>query len=141
MIRKYRPTDDDAIVDVWFQAASLAHPFVPQEFMESEKKNTREIYLPNTDTWVYLEQDEVVGFIAMMGNEVGAIFLLPSFHGKGIGTKLMNHVAQFHEILEVEVFEKNSIGRAFYERYGFEFIKKHVHDATGEVLLRLRYSS
>lgn len=141
MIRKYQPADEDAVVEVWFQAASLAHPFVPAEFMESEEKNTREIYLPNTETWVYVEEDKVVGFIAMMGNEVGAIFLLPSFHGKGIGTKLMNHVAQFHEILEVEVFEKNSIGRAFYAKYGFEFIKKHVHSVTGEVLLRLRYSS
>ena len=139
MIRKYNPIDTDTIVNVFYQASLLAHPFLKSDFIEKEKKNIREIYLPNTETWVYFDQEKVVGFIAMMGNEVGAIFLLPEYHGKGIGSQLMNHVAQLHKTLEVDVFEKNSIGRAFYERYGFVFLEKHLHEETGEMLLRLRF--
>lgn len=139
MIRKYRQTDTEPIIDVWFEASSLAHPFLDAAFMEKERHNTREIYLPNTDTWVYEVDELVVGFIAMMGNEVGAIFLKPEYHGQGIGAKLMNHVVQMHEILEVEVFERNTIGRAFYDKYGFKLIKEHIHEETKFKLLRLRF--
>ncbi len=140
MIRKYQAKDIEELLDVWLQASSLAHPFLTEAFFEKEKKNIREIYIPNTITWVYEFEEKVIGFIAMIGNEVGAIFLKPKFHGLGIGAKLMNHVTQFHDELEVEVFEKNAVGRAFYDKYGFKFMKKHRHQETGFELLRLKYS-
>ncbi len=141
MIRKYQEKDIEELLDVWFLSSSLAHPFLDAAFMEKERKNTRKIYIPNTKTWVYENKKKVVGFIAMMGNEVGAIFVKPTFHGKGIGTKLMNHVAQLHEELEVEVFEENTIGRKFYKKYGFELIKEHVHEETNNNLFRLKFKN
>lgn len=140
MIRKYRETDIEEILDIWFQASLLAHPFLDSAFMKKEKKNIREIYIPNTETWVFEEDGHVAGFIAMMGNEVGAIFVRPDHHAHGIGTKLMNYAAQFHEELEVEVFEKNIIGRAFYDKYGFKLVKEHVHEETNCSLLRMKFS-
>ena len=50
----------------------------------------------------------------------------------------MNFVIEFHNELEVEVFERNKIGRAFYDKYGFTLIKKFTHDESGEKVLRLR---
>lgn len=140
MIRKYKTADTEAILDVWYKSTTLAHAFMTEEFKAKERNNIREIYLPNTETWVYEMEGNVVGFISMIKNEVGAIFLLPEFHGNGIGKKLMDTVAEIHKTLEVEVYEKNKIGRDFYERYGFVFMKKHVHEETGEVLLRLKYN-
>ena len=139
MIRKYQVSDTETIINVWLEASELAHPFLSEAFIEKEKENIRKVYLPNTETWVYQLSDEVVGFISMIGNEVGAIFLKPAFHGRGIGLQLMNQVAQLHDTLEVEVFEKNEIGRAFYKKYGFKEIKKHIHEETGFKLLRLKF--
>ena len=139
MIRKYRKTDIEQILDIWFQASSLAHPFLEADFMEKEKVNVREIYLLNTETWVYAEGNFLLGFISMMGNEVGALFVRPEFHGQGIGTGLMDYVALIHNELEVEVFEKNAIGRAFYDKYGFELLEKHTHEETGFDLLRMMF--
>ena len=51
----------------------------------------------------------------------------------------MNYVSEFHEKLEVEVFEKNEIGRAFYKKYGFKLIKEFTHEESGEKVLRLRF--
>ncbi len=140
MIRPYQSTDDDEIVDVWFTASSLAHPFLSADFMAQEKMNVRNIYLPNTNTWVYVKNGKIVGFISMIGNEVGAIFLEPTFHGQGIGKAMMDWVAKRYETLEVEVFKDNKIGRAFYDRYGFQFLKEYFHEATKAIVLRLKYS-
>ncbi len=139
MIRKQRESDTEQILDIWFQASSLAHPFLDSDFMEKEKISVREIYLPNTETWVYAEGAFLLGFISMMGNEVGALFVKPDCQGRGIGTGLMDHVAFLHEELEVEVFKKNTIGRAFYDKYGFKLLEQHTHEETGFDLLRMRF--
>ena len=75
----------------------------------------------------------------MMGNEIGAVFVDPEVQGKGIGTQLVNHVGADHPVLEVEVFEKNEIGRRFYRKYGFRELERKAHEPTGETLLRLRF--
>ena len=139
MIRKYKPEDIEAVLDVWYKSSSLAHPFMTEEFKTKEKDNIRNIYIPSTETWVYEKGKTVVGFIGMLDNEVGAIFVDPQFHGLGIGYALMNHVSELFEELEVEVFKTNTIGRNFYNKYGFEFIKEHLHKETGQQLLRLKY--
>ena len=139
MIRKYEATDVDVIIETWYQASMLAHSFLDEHFLEQEKQNIRHIYLPNTETWVFEVDGEVVAFISMIDNEVGAIFAKPEFHGRGIGRQLMTHVAGFYQTLEVDVFEKNSIGRAFYEKYGFVLVSSRLHEETGFNLLRLKY--
>ena len=106
-----------------------------------QRKNVAEVYLPNTDTWVAEVDGDVMGFIALMGSEVGAIFLQPSHHGKGIGKALMDKAQSLHGNLEVEVFKENTIGRNFYSKYGFELLEEKFHEPTGQKLLRLKYTA
>ncbi|MEO9801730.1 MAG: GNAT family N-acetyltransferase [Reichenbachiella sp.] len=138
-IRAFKETDTDTLINVWYQSSSLAHPFLTADFMEQEKKNIREIYIPNTLTWVVTTDDQIDGFISMISNEVGAIFVHPNKHGQGLGKQLMDHVSLLHSELEVEVFKNNSIGRAFYDRYGFEQIAESVHEPTNQKLIRMKY--
>ena len=140
MIRKYEETDIEELLEVWYEASSMAHPFLDSEFMEKEKQNIRDVYIPNTETWVSTNKDVLDGFIAMMENEVGAIFVRPEKHGQGIGKNLMDFVYQFHKELEVEVFKDNKIGRAFYDKYGFKIIKEHLHKDTNRPLLRMKFN-
>jgi putative acetyltransferase len=137
LIRQYNESDLEAVLSSWESATRLAHPFMTDEFLVQERKNTAEIYLPNTNTWVIEINKEVVGFIALMGNEVGAIFLQPEHHGKGAGKALMDKARELHGELEVEVFSANSIGREFYSKYGFEFLEEKLHEPTGQQVLRL----
>ena len=97
--------------------------------------------MPNSDTWVAEIEDEVVGFIALMGNEVGALFVHPCFHGQKIGKALMDKAQQLHGDLEVEVFKSNPLGRRFYDRYGYTHMEEKFHKPTGQHLLRLRYTA
>lgn len=138
MIRKHVEKDLEQIMNVWYESSALAHPFLNVEFVEKVKSDMRNLYIPNSETWVYENDIGVVGFISMIENEIGGLFVLPKNLSEGIGTQLVNFVGDFHDELEVEVFEKNKIGRSFYDKYGFNLIKEFTHEESGEVVLRLR---
>lgn len=139
-IRRYRPGDLDAVLDIWYEASLLAHPFLTQEFLESERRNIREIYMPEAETWVCVTEGRVRAFIALLGNEVGAIFAHPDHHGRGLGRALMDKAVDLRSELHLDVFKENAIGRAFYDRYGFHPRHEHVHEETGHTLIRMEYS-
>ena len=140
-IRHYSDSDLESVLSLWEVATRMVHPFMTDEFIAQEKHNVAEIYMPNTDTWVVEIEGNVEGFIALMGNEVGAIFLHPTLHGKGIGKALMDKAQEIHGNLEVEVFKENAIGRNFYSQYGFEFMEEKFHEPTGQQVLRLKYTA
>lgn len=139
MIRKHKEQDLEQIIDVWYQSSTLAHPFLSSSFVEKVKSDMTNIYIPNSETWVYEIDNLIVGFISMLDNEIGGLFVLPNNHSKGIGTKLVDFIKREHTVLEVEVFEKNLIGRAFYDKYGFKRIKKYNHKESGSEVLRLKF--
>lgn len=138
VIRQYQEQDLDDLLASWAAASEVAHPFLTQEFLAAERKNIPKLYLPNAETWVYETDGRVIGFIALIGNEVGAIFVHPTHQRKGVGHMLMDKANALREELEVEVFVKNAVGRAFYEKYGFQPIEEKLHEPTGFYLLRLR---
>lgn len=140
MIREYEESDIEELLQVWYASSSMAHPFLGLKFMEKEKMNVREIYIPNTKTRVFANEDGLDGFISMMENEVGAIFVRPEKQGQGIGKRLMDFVSQFHDDMEVEVFKDNKTAKAFYEKYGFKLLKEHTHEETTFKLLRMKFS-
>ncbi|WKD85795.1 putative N-acetyltransferase YjaB [Polaribacter huanghezhanensis] len=138
MIRKYNETEIPRLLEIWENAALIAHPFLSDEFHQMVKKAMKEMYLPNSNTWVYEESGNILGFIAMLNNEIGGLFVDPNQQSKGIGTALVNHMNQFHDTLEVEVFEENKIGKPFYEKHGFKVIKEYVMKETNQNVLRMR---
>ncbi len=138
MIRKYNEKEIPILVNIWEQASAIAHPFLDSKFTEMLKVAMVKEYLPNSDTWVYEEFGKIVGFISMMGNEIGGLFVLPEYQSKGIGTLLINHIFQFHKELEVEVFQENKIGKPFYEKYGFKVFKEYTQEPTNQKVLRMR---
>jgi len=140
-IRQYQNQDLNAVLSSWENAARLAHPFMTDEFIAQARIETEEVYIPNTDIWVAELDGEVKGFIALMGNEVGALFLQPECHGKGAGKALMDKAQKLHGDLEVEVFKENSIGGKFYDSYGFVFLEESLHVPTGQRVLRMKFTA
>ena len=138
MIRKYEAKDIEELLDVWYSASQVAHPFLNEKFLEQERKNIAELHIPTAETWVYEFDNLVVGFIALIGNEVGGIFVKPEFHGKGIGRALMEHAKSIRTYLELDVFKDNKIGRNFYDKCGFLKVSEHLHEETGFMQLRLK---
>jgi putative acetyltransferase len=139
VIRPYAEPDLDALIDVWDAASKVATPFLPAAFMAGEPENIKNIYIPNAETWVIDADDTVAGFLSLIGDEVGAIFVHPRFQGRGYGRALMDHAVSLRDALFLDVFKENALGRRFYDSYGFRFEREYVHEKTGHVLLRLVY--
>ncbi|MEG4579572.1 GNAT family N-acetyltransferase [Microcoleus sp. MON1_C5] len=141
IVRKYEDKDLNEVLSSWENASRIADPFLTKEFIEQERYNILNIYLPNAETWVVEQKGQVLGFIALLGNEVGGIFVKPEFQGTGAGRALMDHAQKLRGDLEVEVFKANSIGRKFYGSYGFKMVSEKVHEQTGNELLRLKFTA
>jgi putative acetyltransferase len=137
-IRPYTDHDLEELLDVWYRASLFAHWFLPKEFFDTERRQIIEHWLPIAETMVYETGGHVAGFLALIRNEVGAIFVDPDSQGRGIGHALMDAARGSHPLLEVDVFEANAIGRRFYDAYGFEVVDRHVNEPTGQPALRLR---
>jgi len=140
-IRQYEKIDLEAVLNSWEMATRLAHEFMTDEFIEQERKNATEIYIPDADTWVVEINNEVKGFIALIGNQVCGIFLQPEYHGKGVGRSLMDKAQDLHGDLEIEIFKENSIGHKFLSKYGFEYLEEKLHKPTGQQVFRLKFTA
>lgn len=161
MIRKYAEADLDDVESVWEHSAREVHHFFSKEFFTQEKENLATLYLPNTETWVWVDElglaegrhaegsgnescneGRVVGFVSMLENEIGGLFVSPDFQRRGIGHALVQHIVKLRQgEIVVQVFQENAVARKFYDREGFAFVDRTTHDATGQVLLRLRLAS
>jgi putative acetyltransferase len=104
---------------------------------EQERRDIVNKYLPVAETYVLERAGAVVGFVSLLGNEVGGIFVAPHCHGQGIGRALMDWARGSRDHLELDVFEANEIGRRFYAAYGFRVVGTRMDEATGGRVLRL----
>ncbi|MCG9885105.1 MAG: GNAT family N-acetyltransferase [Cyanobacteria bacterium] len=139
-IRSYREADLGRVLTVWEKASAIAHPFLSRDFLEQERHNIPQIYLPRADTWVAEVDGVVVGFMALLDHEVGALFVEPSYHGMGLGTALLNQARKLHGDLEVKVFRDNHLGLGFYLHYGFQWVSQQLHGETGHEIMQLRFT-
>lgn len=137
MMRPYNTDDTDALITIWDQAEALAHPFLPDNVRNQVRKDMRHIYLPNAETWVLENDGAPVGFIAMIGREIGGLFLDPAEQGKGMGRQMVDHIFAIKGPLTVEVFKENKIGLPFYERYGFVVTGEGAFDASGDETFKM----
>lgn len=138
MIRSYRPTDLDKVVNIWYEASKIAHSFISEEALASQKKLVINTYLPVAETWVSEEDGELVGFISLLENMVGGLFVSPLYQGTGTGTKLIEHARSLRGSLSVEVFKENIKARKFYEKCGFILMGERLEENTGFPLLVMR---
>jgi len=138
MIRPYVTGDKPAVLSIWRETSALAHPFLTAEFTDMAEAMIADVFLDMADTWITEDTNGPVGFVALIGNEVGGLFVRPAHHGKGYGRAMMDLAVAQVGALELDVFSLNMIGRKFYQRYGFEEGEERLDEQSGQRVLRLR---
>lgn len=140
-LRPFTDADFDELVTAWRAASVVAHPFLTPDFLEAEVESIREIYLPAAETWVAEDDGKLVGFLSLLGSEVGALFVHPSAWHQGIGRALLAKAVELRGDLTLRVFAENEVGRTFYRKVGFIETGREDHKETGSELVRMELTA
>ena len=141
LIRDYDPTRDiEPCLAIWRRASEVGHPFIDAADLDADAALVREHYMPAAAIRVGELEGRPMGFIALLDNLIGGLFVDPAAHGLSIGRSLVLDALTKHPILDVEVYEANRGARAFYARLGFGEAERRDVDDQGRSLplLRLR---
>ena len=131
MIRRFKFSDMDDVLNIWLEASVDAHRFVESTFWESKVDDMREKYIPASDTYVFSDNQRVRGFFSLDGDTLAAMFVAPGFQGKGIGQRLMEKAKSLRRELKLAVYRENPKSIQFYQKCGFRIIGERIDEHTG----------
>ncbi|MFV0422967.1 GNAT family N-acetyltransferase [Oleidesulfovibrio sp.] len=141
IIRAYRQEDQSAVLDIWLAASRVGHPFFSEAELLRQYGIVRDQYLHAAEIWIAENETGPAGFIAMLGPMIGALFVAPEQHGKGIGSQLISAMQKKYGEIEVGVLQPNASAHHFYCNCGFvEFAREEtteVNPPQTVILMRL----
>ena len=132
MIRKFRRSDTEQVMQLWLSGNEDAHPFVPGEYWRSHYHEVGNALL-QADVFVYDDHGRLRGFIGMINDYIAGIFVAKDCRSTGIGAQLLTYVKQKHRMLHLNVYQKNRLAASFYRREGFSVRSEQIDSGTGEV--------
>ena len=138
MIRKLEKVDIDEVMNIWLETNISTHDFIDKNYWKYHYNDVRDGIL-NADTYVYEENNEIVGFIGLVDGYIAGIFVKKDMQGRGIGKNLINTVKEKYKELTLNVYEKNAKAIDFYKSIGFEIIKREIDEQTKESELFMKW--
>lgn len=133
MIRKFNVDDTVKVMTIWTKGNFKAHPFIEKDYWLENFNRVKEEYLYKSETYVYIENDEIKGFISLLNKSyIGALFVKNDYIRQGIGKKLLNFVKDKYNSLTLNVYERNVDAILFYNAMGFRNVKIQIDEDTGE---------
>jgi putative acetyltransferase len=137
IIRTAVPLDFAAMAQIWIDASRAGHPFLGEAVLKEQLATVRDLYFPQAENWV-AEEGAVIGFIGLLGNHIGGLFVSPAAHRRGVGRRLVEHAADRLGSLSVEVYEQNKAAVAFYLGCSFVLTGRKEIDDEGRPFPLLR---
>lgn len=97
-----RQQDLPAVLALWLESTTRAHPFIPPFYWQESLPSVRDEYLPAARTWVAERESALAGFISVLRDKVvGALMAL---------------VQQAYPALTLEVYRLNRNACRLYHR-------------------------
>jgi putative acetyltransferase len=142
LIRRYRKTDLEEMVRIWYEASVTSHSFVPASFWALQKDAMKEKYLPLAENFIFEEEGQLAGFISLVGEKACALFVAPEMQGRGIGRSLLEYAKTLKGRLSLKVYRENERAFRFYEMCGFVAAGEEVDNYTGcmQILMKWKKS-
>ena len=141
-VRPGNPADAGPALAIWRAAVDATHGFLtPEDRLEIDRLVAE--WLPSASLWIVDDQAGPVGFLAMDGRKIEALFVHPGAHGRGFGTQLLKHALALAPDAEVDANEQADNALPFYEARGFVRIGRSESDGQGRPypLVHLRYAA
>lgn len=127
-IRRARPADLEAAVGVWERARwDAQQPRLRARMKHSHEDNLRhfrDVVMRENEVWLAVEDDEIVGLLALGEHRVDQLHVEPRCQGREVGTGLLDRARELApEGLTLFTHQGNRRARAFYERRGFRAVQ------------------
>lgn len=103
--------------------------WMPRIHTYDEDRGFGRFLLENTDVTVAKATGEVIGFVAVQGDIVQALYVAHDARRQGVGKALLDAVRVGRDYISLWTFQANADARAFYGREGFAEVE-HT-DGTG----------
>jgi len=136
-IRQFRKNDYPTILDIYSKSKLDELRFEEKEFellpLENDKNRLTE--LKESDIYVY-EDEGVIGYGALFGSEIRALFVHPSFRGKGVGKSLLEFLlSKVTGSVILYIAKTNAPAKKFYNNYGFKVVNEFQTTYNGKNVL------
>jgi GNAT superfamily N-acetyltransferase len=107
---------------------NLCKIYSPKGLMDITKKR---------DIYVAVEGDKILGTASLQGDAIYGVFVNPRYHGKGIGTKLMNYVEKVAKRrgLKSVGLPASLTAYGFYKKLGYKKFREEVTEKAGRVII------
>ncbi|MFD1745396.1 GNAT family N-acetyltransferase [Rhizobium helianthi] len=132
VIRPYDAAADlTRLSAIWLSASRIAHPFIGEQQLQEQQVLVETLYLPTAETWVASMTGEAVGFISLLDQFIGGLFIEPCRQGEGIGRALVQHALARKGDLSLDVYTQNRQAFGFYLKLGFQEVSRRSADDQG----------
>lgn len=138
-IRAASPEDYAKLAELWLEASILAHDFIDPAYWVQNKNKMQHEYLPMSDVYIAESGGEIKGFIALLANQIAAIFVAPQSQGQGIGGRLISHAKSLKAQLQLSVYQANHNSVQFYLSKGFQIAAESVDAQTNAAEYVMRW--
>ena len=131
MIRRYDQNDMQDVSNVWCEVAKTAYKCLNNNDIEEIRCDLEQKYMPNAKAWVAEYDGDIIGFISLLDDTVGGLFVLPEYQNMGVGKSLIEHAKKRNGKVSLEVLKESTKLLHFYERCGFSATKESICPITG----------
>lgn len=139
MIRTATAEDIPRLTDIWRRAATLAHPFIPAGFWASRAEAMARRLAAAESLEVLEVEGRAIGFAALDGDHLEALYIDPEVQSYGHGSRLMAHAMARHARLTLCVYSRNVRAVSFYHRLGFRAVAQRREPEAGEEETLMRW--
>jgi putative acetyltransferase len=133
-IRESSDEDYPRVFDIYAKSKLDELRFEPVDFelLPLEKDEKRLSALIESKLYVY-DDGQVLGYGAISGTEVRALFVCPEARGKGIGKGILEFLlSKIDGQANLFVAKSNTPAKELYRRYGFEVSDEFITDYNGQ---------
>jgi GNAT superfamily N-acetyltransferase len=137
-ISRATPNDADSLTQIaisakrhWNYPEAWIQHWLPQLTISVE-------YISTNEVWIMTNEGKPIAFYALSqdeeGYELGHLWVLPEYIGKGIGKQLMNHAFERCKLLNITALKiyADPNAQTFYEKMGAKKISEYHSDLFGE---------
>ena len=126
VVRPLAAEDCDAAADAWWRARAKAAGMPAPVHSEDEVRRWfADVLLPDGQTWVAERDDEPVGVLALDGDDLDQLYVVPEAAGQGIGSMLVDLAKALRpDGLALWVFQSNTDALRFYSDRGFAEVRR-----------------